>query len=53
MHSLLRLTRFGYIAALAVVVFVLASARDTGAQPAFRRTVIINPNTPFFNGGNF
>jgi hypothetical protein len=32
MHSLLRLTRFGYLAALAVVVFVLASARDTGAQ---------------------
>jgi hypothetical protein len=45
MHSLVRLTRFGYLAALAVIVFALASARNTVAQPTIIpiRTNIASP----------
>ncbi|HZY87416.1 MAG TPA: hypothetical protein VFE78_21445 [Gemmataceae bacterium] len=43
MNSILRLTRIGYLAALTVVVFVLASARHSDAQsivPLRRNNVI-------------
>ena len=41
MRSILRLTRFGYLTALAVVVLVLASARDSGAQQGTQGTFFV------------
>ena len=45
MRSLIRLTRFGYLAALAAAVLALASARDGTAQPNVIpiRTNIVGP----------
>jgi len=45
MRSILRLTRFGYLTALAVVVLVLASARDSGAQQGTQGTFFVPVRT--------
>ena len=43
MRSILRLTRLGYLAALTVLVVVLASARDSGAQTGTSQATNIVP----------